>query len=323
VRILVADDDPVSRLFMRKMLQRIGFDVSTAADGFEAVAKLSSIDGPRLALLDWTMPGLSGLEVCRAIREGERRAYVYMTLLTSKDSKEDLVAGLEAGADDYLTKPCHPQELRARLRTGQRILQLEDILVNAHEQMRISATHDAMTQLLNRAAIHEELLVQLNDARLQRAEFSILLCDVDHFKNVNDTYGHPVGDAVLREVASRLKSAVRKGSVGRYGGEEFMLVLDGCPARHLEAVAHRICNTVRATPIETDFGPLNITLSAGAVHIASGSAAPSAEEVISCADRLLYQAKRMGRDRILVVQPHTSSEEFSAFGQTAQILPAH
>jgi two-component system cell cycle response regulator len=311
VKILVADDDAVSRLLMQRMLRETDFEVVTARNGREALQILSDEEGPRLVLLDWTMPEMSGLEVCRAIRNGLRRAYIYIALLTSKDSKEDLVAGLEAGADDYLTKPCHPEELRARLRTGRRILQLEDILVEAHEQMRRHATRDSLTQLLNRGAIFDALAAKLTQARLRGTDFTVMLCDVDHFKNVNDTYGHPVGDEVLREIADRLKSNVRKGVVGRYGGEEFLLLLEGCGPDHVEMVANRICSVIRAMPVMTSAGALNITISAGALGVDARLADESVEVLVQHADELLYAAKRGGRDRAVVPQLSVFDEEDS------------
>jgi two-component system cell cycle response regulator len=309
VKILVADDDAVSRLLMERMLRQTEFEVVTARNGREALEILSKEDGPRLVLLDVTMPEMGGLEVCRAIRHGLRRAYIYVALLTSKDSKEDLVAGLEAGADDYLTKPCHPEELRARLRTGRRILQLEDILVEAHEQMRRHATRDSLTQLLNRGAIFDALAAKLTQSRLSGVDFAILLCDVDHFKRVNDTYGHPVGDQVLREVADRLKSNVRRGVVGRYGGEEFLLLLEGCGPDHVEMVANRICSVIRSVPITTSVGPLTITISAGAFGVDRDTLEMSTESAVQQADQLLYAAKRGGRDRAVVPAQSATAED--------------
>ena len=148
MKILVADDDSVSRCLMERILHRVGYEVVLAEDGHQALDSLSKPDGPRLALLDWMMPGLDGPSVCLEIRSQRERPYRYITLLTSKGAREDLVAGLEAGADDYLTKPCHPEELKARLRTGERILRLEDGLVDAREEMRFKATHDALTSIM-------------------------------------------------------------------------------------------------------------------------------------------------------------------------------
>lgn len=296
MKLLIADDDAVSRLLMQRMLRETDFEVEIARNGLEAVQILAQNDGPRLVLLDWTMPEMSGLEVCRAIRSGTRKAYIYIALLTSKDSKEDLVAGLEAGADDYLTKPCHPEELRARLRTGRRILHLEDILLEAHEVMRQRASRDSLTQILNRGSIFDALASKLKNNSLLGTELSLMLCDIDYFKEVNDQYGHLVGDEVLREIANRLKNNVRNGSVGRYGGEEFLLILDGCRPEHLEMVANKICSIVRNTPIMTSVGPLHVTISAGAIAVDESMANTKAELIVQQADELLYRAKRSGRD---------------------------
>ena len=253
MRILVADDDAVSRSMMRRMLIQSGYEVATAADGAEAVQILLSGEPPRLVLLDWMMPELDGPEVCKAVREAPSRAYTYITLLTSKESKEDLVAGLEAGADDYLTKPCNLEELRARLRTGERVLQLEDTLLKAHEEMRFKANHDALTLLLNRGAILQCLRKSCDPGS---SGFSLMLCDIDHFKRINDSYGHPVGDEVLREIARRLQGSIGKtGQVGRYGGEEFLLLLEEADSQSMTASAEGIRESIRSTPILTSAGP--------------------------------------------------------------------
>jgi two-component system cell cycle response regulator len=169
------------------------------------------------------MPELDGPGVCRELRKLQEQAYTYAILLTSKESKEDIVTGSESGADDYLTKPFNAEELKARLQTGERILNLEDKLVEAREQMRFKATHDALTSLSNRGAIMELLGRELARSHREATSTVIMMGDVDHFKSINDTYGHPVGDEVLQEIARRLLSCVRSYDfVGRYGGEEFL-----------------------------------------------------------------------------------------------------
>ena len=300
MKILIADDDAVSRTMVRRMLVQSGYEVVTASDGDEAARVLTEEDGPRLALLDWMMPGLDGPSVCRAVRCCARRAYIYIVLLTSKDTKEDLVTGLEAGADDYLTKPCNPLELKARLTTGERILNLEDHLVEAREEMRFKATHDALTLLLDRGAIMAELAAEVARLTAPEKEFSTILCDVDHFKNINDTYGHPVGDEILREVGRRLKIAVREADVvGRYGGEEFLLLLDGCGAGALAASAGRICRAVSSKPFKTGVGLLHVTISAGALHVGQQGAPHTVERILQKVDAALYRAKEEGRDRFV------------------------
>jgi PleD family two-component response regulator len=197
-------------------------------NGLAAAEQLCMQDDPRLALLDWEMPELDGPAVCREVRKKKDQGYVYMVLLTSKGLKTDIVTGLGSGADDYLTKPFDSGELKARLRTGQRILHLEGRLVEARENMRFKATHDALTSLFNRGVIMELLGHEISRSRRERVPTAILLCDVDHFKSINDTHGL-IGDEVLREAARRLLLSVRSDDyVGRYGGEEFLIILNNC-----------------------------------------------------------------------------------------------
>ena len=302
MKILVADDDPVSRRMMQAVLERHGYQVVMAAEGLAALDILSQPDAPRLALLDWMMPGLDGPTVCRRARRLQG-SYIYMMLLTSKQSGEDVVTGLQAGADDYLTKPCNPPELKARLLTGQRILQLEDKLVEAREAMRTLATRDGLTDLWNRTTILGYLKDSLEHSRERESTVSVLLCDVDHFKIINDTYGHPVGDEVLQEIAVRLQGAVRgKDFVGRYGGEEFLIVLNRCRAEDLVEGAERIRRSICEMPIMTQAGPLAVTLSLGASAVQESSSYSTLELLVKEADRALYEAKAAGRNCVRLVE---------------------
>ena len=197
MKILIADDEALSRRLLEKTLDRAGYEVIAVENGKQAMEQLCKPNGPRLALLDWIMPEMDGPAVCRAVRTRTEQPYAYMVLLTSKGSKEETVLGLESGADDYLTKPFNAEELRARLRVGERILLLEDRLVEARENMRFRATHDQLTSLLNRGAVMDLLLRELHRSHREQKSTAILLGDVDHFKRVNDTMGHVVGDEVL------------------------------------------------------------------------------------------------------------------------------
>ena len=299
MRILVADDDAISRRMMGMMLRQMGYEVDSAANGREALDKLMEPDGPRLALIDWMMPEMDGPDVCRRLRAANGLQYVYVILLTSKNSKEALVEGLDAGADEYLTKPCSAEELKARLRTGERILQLEDKLVAAREEMRFKATHDALTSLWNRGKILEAL----DEALRHLDSMAVLMCDIDHFKAINDQYGHLIGDAVLRELSDRLRRGVRGDDlIGRFGGEEFLVLLVGCdPARLLER-ADQMRRAVSDSTVLTDAGEISFTVSIGAVSVDIGDSATPAETILNLADAALYQAKREGRNRVVIAQ---------------------
>src|SRR5882724_6037532 len=223
MRILIADDSVVSRHLLDATLRKWGYQVVVACDGEEALAVLQGDDAPKLAILDWVMPGLTGPEVCRKVRDhakDKEREYTYILLLTSKSLKEDLITGMEAGADDYITKPFDQHELKVRLRAGTRIIDLERELVRAREDLRDQATRDSLTRIWNRGMILEILDRELARAERERRPVGLVLADLDHFKNVNDTYGHFAGDAVLREFVRRTGSSVRPyDAVGRYGGE--------------------------------------------------------------------------------------------------------
>jgi two-component system cell cycle response regulator len=303
MKILIAEDDAMSRRLLQKTLERAGYEVQAVENGRLAQEELCRADGPRLALLDWEMPEVDGPGVCRAVRAREEKAYVYMIFLTSKESSEDKVAGLRSGADDYLTKPFHPEELKARLRTGLRILHLEDRLVEAREEMRFKATHDSLTGLWNRGVIMDLLNRELARAQREKNCTAILLCDVDHFKAVNDTYGHPVGDEVLREVAKRLLSSVRSYDfVGRYGGEEFLIVLNNCDPTSALGRAEQMREALAGREVITKGGPLTLTMSIGLLRSVDWSNR-SAEACLNEVDTALYAAKAGGRNRVRVAVP--------------------
>ena len=299
MKILIADDDPVSRRLMQRTLEKFGYEVVLAGDGREAVEILSKASGPRLALIDWMMPELDGLGLCREVRSSQRDgAYVYILLLTSRQDAEDVVAGLEAGADDYITKPCHTAVLRARLHTGRRILSLEDTLVHAREEMRFKATHDALTSLWNRASILSLARNELRRLARGARPFSLLICDVDHFKRVNDTYGHPAGDVVLEQIARRLVSSIRDyDSVGRYGGEEFLILLTDCDETSLKTRTQDILAAISSAPVLTGSTELSVTISIGAMACGSSEAGLPLESVLAQADTALYCAKTEGRNQ--------------------------
>jgi len=304
MKILVADDDLISRTLMQRTLQKLGYEVVLAENGRIAAEMLTQTDGPRLAILDWMMPELDGPGLCRELRRLQQEdRYIYIVLLTSKQSTEDVVAGLEAGADDYITKPCQPGELAARLHAGRRILSLEENLVQAREEMRYRATHDSLTAIWNRASILSLVRSELDRSVRDNKPTSILLCDIDHFKQVNDNHGHLVGDIVLKEVAKRLTSTVRSyDAVGRYGGEEFLALLSNCDEPNLKARCEHIRAAVADTPIMAGIEELSVSVSIGAVTCQRWYRRLPIEHVLARADAALYKAKADGRNRTVIAE---------------------
>jgi len=278
------------------MLTQWGYQPVAVSDGVAALEVLSAPDAPRLALLDWGLPGLDGIEVCRRLREAPERPYIYTVLVTGKGRKEDMLDGLDAGADDFLVKPVDAHELRARLNAGRRLVALQEQLLEAHRQLRVQATRDGLTGLWNRTAILDILDRELARAQREHGAVGVVMADVDHFKRVNDVYGHMAGDEVLRRTARRLLGVLRPyDTVGRYGGEEFLVVLPGCDAETTLILAERLCRSMAAEPIELEGLPVTVTLSLG---VAAWSGSEEACTRLRAADTALYRAKAAGRNRV-------------------------
>jgi diguanylate cyclase (GGDEF)-like protein len=288
MRILAAEDNPVFQSMLRTLLRKWGYEEVMAQNGNEAWEILESENAPRLAVLDWMMPGMDGVQICRKVRSANREPYIYIVLLTGRTESQDLVEGMEAGADDYLTKPFNAQELRVRIRAGHRILDLQDAL-------RLQATHDGLTGLLNRNSILARLEEEIPRHEREERPLSLLMVDLDRFKSVNDTYGHLAGDAVLREAAARMSAVSRcYDGLGRYGGEEFLVVLPGCDLAAALVQAERLREAVASVPFTVPNHELGVTCSIGVACAAGGGP----EALIRHADEALYQAKEQGRNRV-------------------------
>jgi diguanylate cyclase (GGDEF)-like protein len=256
------------------------------------------------------MPGLDGVEVCRKLRSTKPEPYTYILLVTGRNQIQDIVEALQAGADDYLFKPFDAGELRARLMVGARILNFQEELLSARESLRFQVMHDPLTQLLNRAGILD--IFQRELARAQRAgtPLGVILADVDHFKTINDRYGHLAGDRVLREVASRMRSSVRTfDHIGRYGGEEFLILAPDCEPSGALALAERMRHLVGQRSIDAGMEALHVTISLGAV---ATNEQQTAEALLHAADDALYAAKRNGRNRVELAQPATAGSSGEA-----------
>jgi two-component system cell cycle response regulator len=291
VKVLVAEDSPISRHLLQVSLCSAGYETCLVPDGAEALRVLEQEGSPKLVILDWMMPHLDGVEVCRAIKKRIAEPYVYIILLTAKGHQDEINEGLEAGADDYITKPFDLQELKARLRVGKRILEL-------HEQLVAQATHDSLTGLLNRSAILEVLQKELIRSVRGKNTVAVIMTDLDHFKHVNDTYGHLVGDAVLREAARRLSASLRAyDAVGRYGGEEFLVVAPSCSVAGGAELAERLRESICGAPIDASGQTIFATMSFG---VAATCSIKKVNQLLSAADEALYAAKKAGRNKVEV-----------------------
>ena len=298
LQVLAAEDNPVFQTMLSNMLTKWGYQPMIVCDGNAAWEALQQPNGPQLAILDWMMPGLNGVDICRYVRAAGREAYVYILLLTARTDSQDLVEGMEAGADDYVTKPFQAHELRVRLRAGRRIIELQQQLLAAREALREQATHDGLTGLFNRTAILDILSRELARGLRENHPVSVLMVDLDRFKQINDTRGHAAGDAVLREAARRMRSSVRGyDAVGRCGGEEFLIVLPGCDARGAMAQAERLRESFTAAPFWAGQVPLAVTCSIG-LSTRTVPAESDAEALLREADIALYVAKGDGRNRV-------------------------
>ena len=296
-RILIADDDAISRHMLQFFLVKWGYEVTAVADGLEALRILESREAPSLAVLDWMMPGMEGPEVCKRVRENPELPYMYILLLTARNQKADILRGLESGADDYLTKPFNAQELRARLHVGQRILNLQENLIIAKEELFFRATHDSLTGIANRGVAMDALLREQSRQVREEGSFGVILADIDHFKYINDKYGHLCGDAVLKEVASRMSNCARPyDTMGRYGGEEFLIVVPASGAQGPLELAERMRKALDSRPFTTTAGEVQVTASFG-VAISSKENPLDSQGLLHLADDALYRAKKYGRNR--------------------------
>jgi len=293
MKILLVEDSYIERRKIGAFLNDWGLEHSGVGSGTEAVKLLEASDPPDLVVLDWLLPGVDGIDVLRRIRKIEQGKYFYTIMLTAKSQKKDRLIAMEAGVDDYLSKPVDAAELRSRILVGKRILELQ-------QSLRFAATHDFLTNLLNRSEILASLDREFARGGREGKPTTVVMADIDHFKRVNDTLGHAAGDEVLKEVARRLKLDLRPYDVvGRLGGEEFLIVLPGCSLTAGARRADAIRNLVGKEPINTTFGTTSATVSMGVTSTCTNRDR-SVEEFLREADISLYAAKKNGRNRVEV-----------------------
>jgi len=297
MRILIAEDDSTSRTILAGVLKKEGHQVEAAVNGAEAWQALRQPEAPSLVILDWMMPEMDGPEVVRRVRAIETDRPPYILMLTTRGEKADIIAGLDAGANDYLAKPFDPGELRARVEVGRRMVEMQAALIASREALAHQAAHDPLTGMLNRRAIIERLRQELSRASRNRDAWAAGMCDIDHFKQVNDTYGHQTGDDVLAGFARIISESLRPyDSVGRMGGEEFLVIAPMKASTDSVSLFGRLCTRVAESKMTTRSGELSVTVSIGVACAAAGG---TVDEILEAADAALYRAKDEGRNRVV------------------------
>ncbi len=297
MRVLIAEDDSTTRSMLAAVLKKEGYEPVEAVDGVQAWKELQKAEAPELVILDWMMPGMEGPEVLRLLRSQPSESPPYVLMLTSRKEKEEVIAGLKAGANDYLAKPFDSGELLARVQVGCRMLELQNELVKSREILAYQAAHDPLTGLLNHKAILDRLHNELQRARRHLEVLSVGMCDIDKFKAVNDIYGHQAGDDVLIELARILTGCCREyDSIGRLGGEEFLIIAPMRTDRGAASLFDRIRRSVAEARIMTRSGVLSVTVSIG---VAAYSGGDTVDGFLSAADAALYRAKEEGRNRVV------------------------
>jgi len=304
MKILIAEDDPISRRVLEAHLLEWGYEVVVASDGGEAWEIIQQPESPSLIISDWMMPRMDGLALCREIRTMEKSEYIYFIILTAKGEKKDIIEGLEAGADDFLTKPFNREEMKYRIRIGERIINLERRILEL-------ANTDPLTGLLNRRAFMERMEQEMSRAQREKNPLSLILADIDHFKGVNDTYGHQIGDLVLQRFAGQLTTSARPYDFpGRYGGEEFVVCLPGADGLQAGSVAERMRRQIEDMEIilPDDSRSIRITASFGTASHAIESG-KNVDSLIKRADDALYLAKNKGRNCVQRIEQPLEDKE--------------
>lgn len=314
IRVVLVDDDPVVLVAIRSQLEELGLDVISVADSAKAFKVIEKVE-PSLCIIDWMMPGMGGLDLVRQIRGDANTRDIYAIMLTAKDRPEELMAAFEAGVDDYLAKAANPGEITSRINAAKRVIMLQKELVerveaiaslNAqlvtmNEQLNDMASTDVLTQLPNRRSVFDRLEYMWASWVRHRTPLSIAMLDIDHFKQVNDTYGHDAGDDVIRHVSSILMNQVREvDAIGRYGGEEFIIGISHQLHDDVVSGLDRLRVDVKSRAAKTKCGDITTSISIGVAE--ADDSITSLDGLIKSADIAMYDAKRSGRDRVCFYQ---------------------
>lgn len=301
--ILLVEDNPLTQNILKNTLRKAGNEVVCVENGLKALELMNSQFFP-IILADWLMSEINGLELTKTIRQNSNDfpGYVYIVLLTIKDSKDDIISGLEAGADDYLTKPVNHAELFARLNSGRRILELERSLKRANEELRILTITDPLTGCYNHRYLTTSLSYEIKRTRRYNRHLSVVLCEIDNFKKVNDNHGHYTADLVLKEFSACIRESIRANVdwIVRYGGEEFLIVLPETDINGAINLVERLRRKIRTKAIKSQESKIDISASFGVTGIDPNTIEEkiSLEGMIEIADKYLFQAKRDGGDMI-------------------------
>jgi two-component system, cell cycle response regulator len=302
MNVLLVDDDPLSLLAVETVLRTWGHNVNTAMDGNEAWERLQGPELPDIVILDWMMPRMDGLELTERIRSRAERPYIYVIMVTGRSNPRDLLVGFDSGVDDFLRKPLDLDKLQVRLRAAERIVDLQNELIESREALRLQAMQDPLTRILNHGAIVNVLSQEMDRSSREGQPLSLILGDLDEFKEVNDTHGHLAGDQVLIEVARRIRNCLRSyDAVGRCGGEEFLAVLPNTDAGQAARLAERIRVAISEEPFRVGADTVRLTLSQGVCSWSPSESAPT-DSLIRIADQALYQVKNNGRDGVAALE---------------------
>ncbi len=297
--ILIIEDDKDSRELLTIYLSKWNYNVFESSKPSKAL-ELIEANNIQMALIDWVLDESSGVEICRQIREKFNDEYIYIIMITGKKNQSDVVEALSKGADDYLIKPFNFQELKVRIKAGERILTYQNNLKNCYDKLYAASIKDPLTGTFNRQTILERLNAEFERSKRLNDDFSIIMTDIDFFKKVNDSYGHLIGDKVLKHIGKILTNSIRKyDAVGRYGGEEFLIILPHSDIDTAIKIANRIRSTLKNNPLNIENVVIPVTMSFGVAYIDD---ADSASELLKLADTYLYMAKNKGRDKIVSVR---------------------